>query len=248
MKYCPHKSLLILFIFIASINNLKAQVGINTDDPKSTLDIQASASTTPDGLLIPRVTAFPINVTADQDGMLLFLSTNIVGYDRGFYFYDHGNGWMNVLNPMNISDVYVDNSGRIRPINLGSDLYFRTNERIILDNTTTTPDDFLTMYASNTGTNVTRTILTESPGSTFDLQYDPTDNAFLFKQGAVNKVAIDLDDAAPLSVLGAIELGNNGNQYTLPNTNGNTNEILQTDGSGTTSWTTWENADIGFWD
>ena len=65
------------------------QVGINTTDPSSTLDVQASNSASPastDGILIPRVTAFPsTNPGANQDGMLIFLSNAIGVSDKGFY-------------------------------------------------------------------------------------------------------------------------------------------------------------------
>ena len=58
------------------------QIGINTTNPKAALDIKASNPSTPnnqDGILIPRVAVFPsTNPTADQNGMLLFL-TNVSG-------------------------------------------------------------------------------------------------------------------------------------------------------------------------
>lgn len=65
---------------------LYAQVGIGNTAPKSILDIQASDQATPsntDGLLIPRVDAFPLtDPGADQDGMLIFLTT-----DSKFYYW-----------------------------------------------------------------------------------------------------------------------------------------------------------------
>lgn len=57
----------------------KAQVGINSVTPKSTLDISIINTNTPqntDGLLIPRVNSFPaINPTAEQNSMLVYLNT-----------------------------------------------------------------------------------------------------------------------------------------------------------------------------
>tara|TARA_Y100000815_G_scaffold275400_1_gene313299 strand:+ start:3130 stop:4305 length:1176 start_codon:yes stop_codon:yes gene_type:complete len=77
------------------------QVGINTTDPSSTLDVQASNSASPastDGILIPRVTAFPsTNPGANQDGMLIFLSNAIGVSDKGFYYWDNSlSRWMNL--------------------------------------------------------------------------------------------------------------------------------------------------------
>ncbi len=68
-----------------------AQVGVGTTSPQSTLDIEASNTTTPsnsDGILIPRVDNFPItNPTATQDGMLLFY-TGTTRSGKGFYYWD----------------------------------------------------------------------------------------------------------------------------------------------------------------
>lgn len=53
-----------------------AQVGINTTDPEAQLDIKSSNQATPtnkDGILIPKVDAFPAsNPTASQQGMLVY--------------------------------------------------------------------------------------------------------------------------------------------------------------------------------
>ncbi len=72
-----------------------AQVGIGTTTPKSLIDIPATNQAIPlntDGLLIPRIDAFPlINPGADQNGMLVFLTTNLGTYDVGFHYWDHPN-------------------------------------------------------------------------------------------------------------------------------------------------------------
>jgi len=68
------------------------QVGINTIDPKSSLDITASDPTNPtnlDGILIPRLDAFPTaDPGPDQNGMLVFLTQDITGYFKGFHYWD----------------------------------------------------------------------------------------------------------------------------------------------------------------
>jgi trimeric autotransporter adhesin len=79
----------IISFFIVS--SVLGQVGIGNVSPKAQLDISASNITSPiatDGLLIPRVTAFPSPVTAAQNGMLVFLTTAFSTNQVGFYFYD----------------------------------------------------------------------------------------------------------------------------------------------------------------
>ncbi|NND63092.1 MAG: hypothetical protein HKN48_07835 [Flavobacteriaceae bacterium] len=70
-----------------------AQVGIGTTSPKSTLDIPASNQSNPsntDGLLIPRIDTFPAtDPGADQDGMIVFLTTPTGTYTKGFHYWDN---------------------------------------------------------------------------------------------------------------------------------------------------------------
>ncbi|PWJ96760.1 endosialidase-like protein [Flavobacterium araucananum] len=68
-----------LFLFCFSVSTiLYSQIGINTANPQGTLDITASSSVTPannDGLLIPRIDAFPtINPGAGQNSILVYLN------------------------------------------------------------------------------------------------------------------------------------------------------------------------------
>ncbi|PKA84448.1 hypothetical protein ATE92_2638 [Ulvibacter sp. MAR_2010_11] len=69
-----------------------AQVGIGTSSPKSMLDIPASNPASPsnkDGILIPRINAFPsVNPGSSQDGMLVFLTTATGTYKKGFHYWD----------------------------------------------------------------------------------------------------------------------------------------------------------------
>ena len=71
-----------------------SQVGINTTVPKATLDIIATNSAAPtptDGILVPRINAFPAtNPTIDQNGMLVFLTTSTVTHTAGFHYWDNG--------------------------------------------------------------------------------------------------------------------------------------------------------------
>jgi len=80
-----------VLIFIGSMVvsfHMYAQVGIGNTSPKAMLDINASSTNSPtatDGLLIPRINAFPTtNPGEDQDGMLVFYSPENI-----FYFWEN---------------------------------------------------------------------------------------------------------------------------------------------------------------
>ena len=74
-----------------------SQVGIGNTDPKASLDISATNIATPantDGLLIPRIDEFPSTTpTADQDGMMVFITGNGAPA-KGFYYWNNaGTSW-----------------------------------------------------------------------------------------------------------------------------------------------------------
>lgn len=105
--------------FTSSI--LIAQVGIGNTSPNSLLDIQASDQTDPsnqDGLLIPRVDAFPsTDPTVDQNSMLVFLTTTDSGSTPGFYYWDfptlswiglNSNAASSNISVVNIEDFLFD--------------------------------------------------------------------------------------------------------------------------------------------
>ena len=80
-----------------------AQVGVNTTTPKAMFDVAASSSTSPvatDGMLIPRINVFPAtNPTADQQGMLVYLTTTVGVYTPGFYYWDNvTTSWLGISN------------------------------------------------------------------------------------------------------------------------------------------------------
>ncbi|UPT71717.1 MAG: tail fiber domain-containing protein [Flavobacterium sp. JAD_PAG50586_2] len=81
------------FLFILLSQFITAQVGINTTDPKAQLEIKSSNQLTPsntDGLLIPKIDAFPTaNPTIAQQGMLVYLNTTIGTNQPGFYYWDN---------------------------------------------------------------------------------------------------------------------------------------------------------------
>jgi hypothetical protein len=97
------KKLILSIAFIASSLVASAQVGIGTIDPKTTLQVDASAvAADADGVLVPRVTVANLNTKAaaygaDQNGSLVFVTaiTGAAGKTSdvtgtGFYYYNNG--------------------------------------------------------------------------------------------------------------------------------------------------------------
>lgn len=86
------KIITFLVLFFASYF-VQGQVGINTTNPNAQLDIRSSNQATPsnyDGILIPKVDAFPVtNPTAAQQGMLVYLTTTSGTDLSGFYYWDN---------------------------------------------------------------------------------------------------------------------------------------------------------------
>jgi len=81
------------FLIFCIYLNASAQVGIGTTSPKSIFDITASNISSPandDGILIPRIDAFPaVNPTAAQNSMLVYLTTNVGVFTKGFHYWDN---------------------------------------------------------------------------------------------------------------------------------------------------------------
>lgn len=89
------------------------RVGMNDSSPDARLDIEAINQATPnntDGLLIPRIDAFPsANPGANQNGMLVFLTT-----DNSFYFWRNSStSWqkVNIESINDLADGKSDNDG-----------------------------------------------------------------------------------------------------------------------------------------
>jgi trimeric autotransporter adhesin len=86
------KNILLFSFFIISISGF-AQVGINTTTPNAQLEIKSSNQATPsntDGLLIPKIDAFPAtNPTVLQQGMMVYLTTVSGANQPGFYSWDN---------------------------------------------------------------------------------------------------------------------------------------------------------------
>lgn len=92
----------LLFCFFQAYS----QVGINTTAPNAQLEIKASNSATPsnsDGIIIPRVDAFPAtNPTASQQGMMVYLTTTSGSNAPGFYYWDNATtSWVGIVSTAN---------------------------------------------------------------------------------------------------------------------------------------------------
>ncbi|MDY0090935.1 MAG: tail fiber domain-containing protein [Flavobacteriaceae bacterium] len=80
-------------LLLIAINWCYAQVGVNTTTPDAILDVKVSDINNPDytdGILIPRIAQFPAtNPGANQNGMMVFLTTLYNGNSPGFYWWDN---------------------------------------------------------------------------------------------------------------------------------------------------------------
>lgn len=105
-----NKLLIIGMVTCFAITQTNAQVGINTHDPKAQLDINIENPASPeptDGILIPRISNFPTsNPTADQHGMLIFLTTQKGAFLPGFYWWNFTSGNWEGLTGKASSDFY----------------------------------------------------------------------------------------------------------------------------------------------
>ena len=145
--------------FSVSLNaqTAKKGVGIKTDTPQTTLDVRAEATDTsmPDGVLVPRLTVTELNAKsavygADQNGALVFVTSNTQGgagtkvenvKDPGFYYYDHATSkWKGVggggasiytANGKLLADRTVDQDGHDLTFNNTSAT--NPNKRVIVD-------------------------------------------------------------------------------------------------------------------
>lgn len=111
-----------LIILVCSIISY-AQVGIGTTTPYATLEIKASSVTAPnnnDGLLIPKIDEFSsTNPTANQDGMLVYI-TGDGSVSTGFYYWNNNStSWL----PLDSSIEKINDLLDGKSDNDGSDNY-----------------------------------------------------------------------------------------------------------------------------
>lgn len=100
------KRISIIMAFVISGTMAFAQIGVGNSNPQAVLDIRARDSIAPtneDGILIPRVSTFSaINPTANQQGMLVFLTTTTGFNTPGFYYWDNPTqNWVGIVSTSN---------------------------------------------------------------------------------------------------------------------------------------------------
>jgi hypothetical protein len=135
------KTKITVLLFVIANSLSFSQVGIGTTNPKATLDLVASSTSTPnstDGLLIPRVTAFPTSVTVDQNGMMVFLKTAFGTNQIGLYYYDFPTTTWKWLSSGSNSTVWTNNNvnTRVEIPKLSDGITNRSvgNELVVKDN------------------------------------------------------------------------------------------------------------------
>lgn len=105
----------------------RGQVGINTVDPKAQLDVAIENPAAPgptDGILIPRMSQFPTtNPTADQHGMMVFLTSQKEDFSPGFYWWNSATAKWEGLGGKAASDFYK--VGTTTPAGNPADMIFR---------------------------------------------------------------------------------------------------------------------------
>lgn len=128
----------LLILLCCTAITVKAQVGINTTTPKAQLEIKSSNEATPantDGLIIPKMATFPaVNPTADQQGMLVYLTTTSGSNLPGFYYWNNPiSAWVPVGNNNN-TGWNINGNALTNPANHyvgttdNTDLVLRTNK------------------------------------------------------------------------------------------------------------------------
>ena len=104
-----------------------SQVGINTTTPNAQLDIRSSNQASPnatDGILVPKVDVFPIGVNANQDAMLVYLTTTVGMNTPGFYYYNNAStSWLPMANGAKQIDDLLDGKSDSDGTNDGSSIF-----------------------------------------------------------------------------------------------------------------------------
>ncbi|SHF45303.1 hypothetical protein [Dysgonomonas macrotermitis] len=123
-----------IILFLFSVGLLNAQIGINTNDPKASLDIRAQTTdgTTAEGLIVPRLTLAQLvskdaKYTSDQTGSLIYV-TDATGTTTtktkkviapGYYSFD-GTMWQGMSPDQSLRFFYMPSIVLPTDINDGS--------------------------------------------------------------------------------------------------------------------------------
>jgi hypothetical protein len=154
------------FLFLFTAN---AQVGVGNTNPQASLDISASSTTSPannDGILIPRMSAFPSAPGTTRDGMLIFY-TGTAADGKGFYYWNQTTtSWIKIASDgKNTLDEAYDEGGA------GAGRIINANDGSVRINGT---DGFLVTGTVNSG----NTIDSEITGAGTRMFFNPRKAAF----------------------------------------------------------------------
>ncbi|WP_159778401.1 tail fiber domain-containing protein [Flavobacterium sp. 9AF] len=123
----------LFFIFLFWIQFIFSQVGINTTTPNAQLEIKSSNQALPtnkDGLLIPKIDAFPaINPTIAQQGMMVYLTTTIGLNAPGFYYWDNATSSWIAIKGASDADWFTV-GGTSSPTTINDNMYHLGNVAI----------------------------------------------------------------------------------------------------------------------
>ncbi|MDH7913348.1 hypothetical protein [Winogradskyella sp. SYSU M77433] len=162
-----------LFLFFSCF--AFSQVGVGNTDPKSTLDISASSTTSPtneDGILIPRIDNFPTtDPTADQDGMMVFYTgTSLSG--KGFYYWDNATtSWVSVKGSDSDSDFFEIGTSN-PPNSITDDIYTYGKIKIGQNSAASSPLSIYDWNSSNTSSlTISRSLNAASGSGSFNGAY-----------------------------------------------------------------------------
>lgn len=239
------KSISVFVLLLVSLCSF-AQVGINTTSPYAQLDIRSSNQATPvatDGILVPKVDVFPTGVDANQDAMLVYLTTTVGTDAPGFYYYNHATttwlsfGGSGAEKIDDLSDGRSDSSGTsvFLGVNAGQNDDGTFNENIGVGQSALSS---LTSGSQNVS-------IGNGSGSSVSTG---SNNVFLgyyagFAEGGSNKLYIESSTSTPLiygefdndflQINGTLDI--NG-AYQFPSFSGSTNQVLAYNGFGQMTW------------
>lgn len=164
---------LLLLLFVLKVN---AQVGINTTNPDTTLDIRAvnhnGAVSPTDGLLVPRVNS--LSTSGTINGQLVYLIADAGGFIKGFHY------WNNIAwTPLNVTssgdttnDAFINNTTSnsvelgttsLNTVRLaGTQFIIYDDGKVNIGTNTPNTSALLNLESSNKGLLLTRVALTST--------------------------------------------------------------------------------------
>ena len=217
-------------------SSLFSQIGIGTTTPQATLDIRSSSLTAPtntDGLLIPKINVFPaINPTAQQQSMLVYLTTTVGTNPPGFYYWNNPtSSWLPFISTASAASYWDrDASGFLFPQTIA--------DRVEI------PNSSVATGVPNTGAleiadllRMDRFGLTTNTNNTLYMQYEnngdfSVDDNTLYVDASVNNVGIGT--TSPLARLDIYNTTGTSHNLLIQKTTGTADAVLiENEGTGT---------------